>query len=110
VRPALAKIPDVQEKKMFGALMFILNGKMCISVGKERMCRTYPTIYDEVVKRKGCRTVTMKGRKYIGYVHVDKELVKSKKDFDYWITLALDFNKKSKGFKEKKITLMLPFG
>src|SRR5215470_713352 len=97
VRAALAKISDVEEKKMFGGLMFMVNGKMCISVGKDRiMCRIDPAIHDEVVKRKGCQTVTMKGRTYIGYVHVDKKVVKTKKDFDYWIALALEYNKKAK--------------
>jgi hypothetical protein len=28
--------------------------------------------------------------------------IKSKKDFDYWIGLSLDFNKKAKASKKKK--------
>src|SRR5262245_50036596 len=103
VRGALAEIRDVKEKKMFGGLMFMVNGKMCISVGKDRiMCRIDPAIHEEAVKRKGCRTVTMKGRKYIGYVHVDQEAVKSKKDFDFWVALALDYNKRARASTKKK--------
>jgi TfoX/Sxy family transcriptional regulator of competence genes len=103
VRDALAEISDVEEKKMFGGLMFMVNGKMCISVGIDRiMCRIDPAIHNEVVKRKGCRTVTMKGRKYIGYVHVDKEAIKTKKDFDYWIGLALDYNRRAIASPKRK--------
>jgi TfoX/Sxy family transcriptional regulator of competence genes len=103
VRHALVKIHDVEEKKMFGGLMFMVNGKMCISVGKDRiMCRIDPAIHNDALKRKGCRTVTMKGRKYIGYVHVDKEAVKTKKDFEYWIGHALDYNKKPNASIKKK--------
>ena len=102
VRDALSEISDVEEKKMFGGLMFMVNGKMCISVGKDRiMCRIDPEIHNEAVKRKGCRTVMMKGRKYTGYVHVDKEVIKTKTDFDYWIGLALDNNKRAKQSTKK---------
>ena len=102
VRTALADIRDVEEKKMFGGLMFMVNGKMCISVGKDRiMCRIDPAIHNDIVKRKGCTTVTMKVRKYIGYVHVDKKVLKTKKQLDYWIDLALDYNKRAKPSKRK---------
>ena len=44
----------------------------------------------------------MKGRDYKGYVRVNEEAMKSKKDFEYWIGLALEFNKKAKAAKKKK--------
>jgi hypothetical protein len=37
-----------------------------------------------------------------GYVMVDDSGMKSDKDFDYWISLALDFNKKAKSSKKRK--------
>jgi hypothetical protein len=37
-----------------------------------------------------------------GYVMIDASGMKSKKDFDYWINLALDFNKKAKASKKRK--------
>jgi len=95
VRTALAHIAGVEEKKMFGGICFMVNRKMCITVGHERlMCRIDPTVHKKILKRKGCRTVVMKGREYKGYVHVDKEGIT--KDFDFWIRLALEFNKKAK--------------
>src|SRR5438552_5760724 len=92
VRAALAAIPDVQEKKMFSGITFMVNGKMCISVGKDRvMCRIDPDIHEQALKKKGARTVQMKGREYRGYVYVHEEDIKMKKDFDYWINLSLEF-------------------
>ena len=44
----------------------------------------------------------MKGRQYEGYVYVSEEGFKSKKDFEYWIGLCLDFNKKAKASKKTK--------
>jgi hypothetical protein len=44
----------------------------------------------------------MGGRQYKGYVYVNEEVIKSKKDFDYWIALALDYNKRAKAAPKKK--------
>ena len=103
VRLALAHLPKVEEKKMFRGVTFMVEGKMCISVGDDRiMCRIDPDLHEEAIKGKGCRTVEMKGREYKGYVYVSEEGIKTKKDFDYWIGLSLDFNKKAKASPKKK--------
>ena len=100
VREALTDISNVEEKKMFSGITFMVNGKMCISAGDDRiMCRIDPVIHEEVIKKKGCRTVEMKGREYKGYVYVNDKGMKTKKDFHYWIGLALDFNKRAKASK-----------
>jgi hypothetical protein len=44
----------------------------------------------------------MKGRPYKGYVYISEEGMKAKKDFDYWIGLSLDFNKRAKASPKKK--------
>src|SRR5262249_11276852 len=96
VRAALSGAGTVEEKKMFGGLMFMVNGKMCVSVGKNRiMCRIDPALHDDVLKKKRCRPVVMRGREYKGYVHVDEADVATKKEFNFWIGLALDYNKKA---------------
>lgn len=101
IRKALAPLPNVKEKKMFGGLAFMVNDKMSITTGGNRiMYRIDPAMYEEVIKRKGCHTVMMRGREYKGYVDVDEDSIKSKKDFDYWINLALDYNKKAKSSKK----------
>jgi len=83
----------VQEKRMFGGLVFMVRGKMCVSVGKERiMCRIDPAIHDAALECKGCRTVIMGGRSYCGYVYIDAEVVRGKRRLDYWVRLALDYN------------------
>ena len=95
VRAALSDIPSVVEKRMFSGITFMVEGKMCISVGDDRiMCRIDPTLHGEAIKRKAARTVIMKGHEYKGYVYVQEEGITSNEDFDYWIGLALEFNKK----------------
>ncbi len=103
IREALAHLPKVEEKRMFRGVTFMVNGKMCISAGDDRiMCRIDPAIHEKALSKKGCSTVKMKGRDYIGYVHVTEDGFKSKKDFDYWIGICLDFNKRAKASPKKK--------
>ena len=100
VRDALAGISNIEEKKMFRGITFMVNGKMCISAGDDEiMCRIDPSVHADAVNKKGCRTVVMKGREFKGYVYVNNEGMKTEKDFEYWIGLALDFNKKAKASK-----------
>ena len=81
---------------MFGGITFMVQGKMCVSVGKERiMCRIDPAVHDAALQRKGCRTVVMRGRQYRGFVHIDAEAVRTKASLDYWVGLALDYNEKA---------------
>jgi len=37
-----------------------------------------------------------------GYIMIDKNGMRTQKDFDYWVDLAIDFNKKAKPSKKKK--------
>lgn len=102
IREALSGIPKVEEKKMFRGVAFMVDGKMCLSAGdNEMMCRIDPDVYNDVVKIKGCRPVVMKGREYKGYVYVHEDSIKLKKDFEYWIKLALEYNKIAKASRKK---------
>ncbi|MDB5014671.1 MAG: methyltransferase, partial [Daejeonella sp.] len=90
----------MEEKRMFGGLAFMVDGKMCISAGTDRMmCRIDPELHEEVIKKEGCQTVMMKGRKYKGYVYVSVVNIQNDAEFDYWLKLALDFNKRAKPSK-----------
>lgn len=102
VKQALSHLKNVQEKKMFRGITFMLHDKMCISVGDdEMMCRIDPALHDSVTRKKGCKTMKMRGREYKGWILVSEEGMETKKDFEYWIRLALDFNKKAKSSKKK---------
>lgn len=103
VREALVDVPNIEEKKMFRGVTFMVDGKMCITVGDDEiMCRIDPALHEASIERKGCRTMIMKGREYKGYILIREEGMKTKKDFEYWIALALDFNKNAKASKKKK--------
>ncbi len=93
IRGALLSRGKVEEKKMFGFLVFMVNGRMCLGVrGDEMMCRIGPDMMDAVLRRVGCAPLRMKRRTSLRMIMVEESGMKTKKDFDYWINLALEFN------------------
>ncbi len=44
----------------------------------------------------------MKGKEYKGYVYVGDQGLKTQKEFDDWLTLALDFNERAKSSTKSK--------
>jgi TfoX/Sxy family transcriptional regulator of competence genes len=94
---------NVDEKKMFGGLCFMVNDKMCIGVEKERlMVRLDPAVYDEVMEKDGCHPMDFTGKIMKGYVFVDAYVVNTKAQLNYWVGLALAYNKIAKASKKKK--------
>lgn len=94
---------NVTEKKMFGGLCFMVNDKMCVGVEMERlMVRFDPARYDEIMERKGCRPMDFTGRVMKGYAFVEIEVLNTKKKLEYWVGLALEYNKMAKPAKKKK--------
>jgi TfoX/Sxy family transcriptional regulator of competence genes len=103
IRQSFSNMPEVEEKKMFSGIAFIVNGKLCVSVGNNRiMCRVDPDLHDKLIQKPGCKTVVMKGHDYKGYIWVDESVLTTKKQIDYWVKLALDFNPKAKATVKKK--------
>lgn len=103
IRERLADLPNLEEKEMMGGLTFMYNNKMCVGIIKdELMCRIDPGIYETALEKNGCRPMDFTGRPMKGWVIINEEGMKNKKDFDYWIDLALDFNKSAKPYKKKK--------
>ncbi len=93
IRKKLAHLRNVEEKKMFGGLAFMVNAKMLICVsGRDAdvvMVRVGRDAYPRALKRKGAEPTVMKGRTMTGYVDLSRE---AQKDLGYWMDLALAFN------------------
>src|SRR6186713_1869237 len=93
---------NVEEKAMFGGLCFMVNDKMCVGVEKERlMVRMDPEKTDEVLSNPGCTPMDFTGKVMKGYVFVDADVLKTKKQLEFYVKLALDFNKIAKPSKKK---------
>jgi len=93
---------NVEEKKMFGGVCFMVEDKMCLGIVKENlMVRLDPEIYDEVIEKDGCEPMNFTGKTMKGYVFVDSLALNTNQKLEYWVNLALEFNKKAKKSKKK---------
>ncbi len=97
---------NVEEKAMFGGLCFMVNDKMALGVEKDRlMVRLNPDIYDEVMEKEGCRQMDFSGKPMKGFVFVDADVLTTKKKLEFWVKLALEYNKIAKASKKKLTNL-----
>jgi TfoX/Sxy family transcriptional regulator of competence genes len=107
IRERFAELPNVEENRMMGGLVFMYNDKMCVGImHDELMCRVDPARHNELVAKPGCRTMEFANRPaekvMSGYILIDDSAMKTRKDFNYWIQLALDHNATAKSSKKKK--------
>ncbi len=103
IRERFATLDNVEEKEMMGGLTFMYNDKMCVGIIKDDlMCRIDPALHDQAIEKRGCRTMDFTKRPMSGYIQIDETGLKTKKEFDYWIGLALDYNSIAKASKKRK--------
>jgi TfoX/Sxy family transcriptional regulator of competence genes len=101
VRERFAVLANVVEKEMMGGLVFMYNDKMCAGIIKdELMCRIDPLVHEMAVEKTGCRTMDFTKRPMKGYILIDETGIRTKKELDFWIDLAVEFNKKAKSSKK----------
>ncbi len=92
----------VEEKRMFGGLCFMVNDKMCVGVEQERlMVRLDPAKYDEAMEKEGRKPMDFTGKVMKGFVFVDIDALNTKRKLEYWVKLALEYNKIARASKKK---------
>jgi TfoX/Sxy family transcriptional regulator of competence genes len=93
---------NVEEKTMFGGLCFMVNDKMCLGIIKDKlMVRLDPAMYDEVMEMEGCEPMDFSGKPMKGFVFVDTCALITRQKLEYWIDLALDYNKVAKKSRKR---------
>lgn len=103
IREALMELPDVEEKRMFSGVCFMVNGKMCVCVsGEDLLCRIGETEVETALQQGACRQMIINGRAAKDYVLVAEEGFRRQQDFDAWIQLCLDFNPRAKASGKKR--------
>jgi TfoX/Sxy family transcriptional regulator of competence genes len=102
IRESLIDVKKVEEKNMFGGVCFMVDDKMCMGVVKdEMMCRIDPKMDEIVLEKQGCRQMDFTGKPMKGYVFVSSEGMKTRKAFEYWVSLCLEFNTSAKASKKR---------
>lgn len=85
-------IPGVVDKKMFGGLVFMVNGHMsCGIVNDTLMARVGPDLYEKTLGRPYARPMDFTGKPMKGFVYVAPEGFESNEELMSWVQLSLDF-------------------
>ena len=91
IRTMLKETPDIEEKKMFGGLCFLLKGHMLCGVEKERfMFRVGKEQETQALNRPGSTIIEFNGRRMGGLIWVDPQTCKGS-SLKNWMALALGF-------------------
>ena len=92
IRKVVYTFQSVDEKKMFGGIAFLLNGKMFVGVTKnDLLVRVGPDRNDEALKRPHARPMDFTGKPMKGFIYVAPAGVKSDKMLADWIMMAKEF-------------------
>ena len=92
IRAALGRRAGVVERKMFGGLAFLLDGKMFCGIAKgELMVRVGPEAYPRALRRAHVRPMDFTGRPMKGYVFVALEGCRSVRAVRVWTERAAEF-------------------
>src|SRR5947207_5160349 len=87
IRVLIAAEHDVAEKKMFGGLAFLIGGNMGVAASGQGglMVRVDPDETEALVAKPHARRFEMRGRAMDGWLRVDDEGVKTKRQLEPWV-------------------------
>jgi TfoX/Sxy family transcriptional regulator of competence genes len=87
IRELIARDADVSEKRMFGGLAFLIGGRMSVAVSREGglMVRVDPEATDTLLGKPHTRPFEMRGRPLDGWVRVDSDGLKTKRQLVPWV-------------------------
>lgn len=93
IRELLAATPNVDEKRMFGGLVFLLNGNMAVAASGAGglMVRVPPEETPALLARDHVEPMVMAGRQTRGWVRVSAEGLRTRRQLRPWVTRAVAY-------------------
>jgi TfoX/Sxy family transcriptional regulator of competence genes len=87
IRQLIAGEPDVTERMMFGGLAFLVGGNMSVAASGQGglMVRVDPEDTAALVARPYARPFEMRGREMQGWLRVDAEGVRTRRQLEPWV-------------------------
>jgi TfoX/Sxy family transcriptional regulator of competence genes len=95
VRAALAGDADLTEKRMFGGLAFLIDGKMALTISHRGglMVRTDPAGAEELIAKTNARQIEMRGRPMPGWLHVADSDIRTARQLARWVRIASSYTR-----------------
>ena len=93
IRELLGRERGVEEKRMFGGLAFLVNGNMSVAASGQGglLVRIPPNDTDKLLERAHVSAMVMAGREARGWLRVDAEGVKTKRQLQSWVTRGVGY-------------------
>src|SRR3954464_747374 len=93
IRELLGDEAGVTEKKMFGGLAFLIGGNMAGAASGQGglMVRCDPEETDTLVQRPHAKPFEMRGREMDGWLRVDEEGVRTKRELKPWVRIGVAY-------------------
>ena len=92
LREIFADRYDIDEKKMFGGLAFMLHGHMCCGIVNDTlMARVGPVQYADALQRPHAREMDFTGKAMKGFVYVDPAGFEADEDLRDWVAICEGF-------------------
>lgn len=88
IRELLGAERGVEEKRMFGGLAFLINGNMSVAASGQGglLVRVPPEDTDKLLRRPNVAPMVMAGREARGWLRVDDDGVRTKRQLQGWVT------------------------
>lgn len=93
VRDVVRDEPGLGEKRMFGGLAFLIDGKMAVSVSSKGglLLRIEPSATDALVSEPHIGRFEMRGREMDGWLRVDVQVLRSDDDLRRWVSHGVTY-------------------
>jgi TfoX/Sxy family transcriptional regulator of competence genes len=93
IRELIAGEPGVTEQRMFGGLAFLVGGNMAVAASGQGglMVRVDPEDADVLLAKPHVRPFEMRGRAMRGWLRVDSEGLRTKRQLAPWVTRGVRY-------------------
>jgi len=93
IRKLVAGESGLTEKKMFGGLSFLIGGNMAVAASGQGgvLVRVDPAQSDKLVATTNARLMEMRGRSMQGWLRVDPEHLRTKRQLAKWVELGTTY-------------------
>lgn len=95
IRELVANESNVTEQKMFGGLAFLIGGNMAVAASGQGglMVRVDPAKGDDLIATTTARPMEMRGRSMSGWLRVETDHVRGKRQLARWVDLGVGYAK-----------------
>jgi TfoX/Sxy family transcriptional regulator of competence genes len=93
IRELIGDEPSLKEQKMFGGLGFLIGGNMAVAASGQGgiLVRVDPDESDALVASSAASTMEMRGREMRGWLRLDSEDVRTKRELEKWVRRGVDY-------------------